>query len=144
MNIKHAFLAILMGTSMAATADQDTYSYIMDDEEQEENWYMSCATPCIAGGIVGFVSGKVSASICYKLLGITAAAGIITEDKAKQGIIVLAGLSATIGTLIAENKLREKCIDWFNQKNEYCGIEPNDLAKNSARIFSWITFLGIL
>ena len=151
MNIKHAFLAILMGTSMLATTNQIACSQIIDEEEQEidyeeeqENWFESYAAPCIAGGIVGSISGKISASICKVSLGMTAATGIITEDKVGQGIIGLAGLSAIIGTLIAENKLRAKCTDWLDQKFEGSRIQSNDLTKNSARIFSWITFLGIL
>lgn len=123
MNIKHAFLATLIGTSMVATTEQLAYSYIIDDEEQQENsfesydeqhkedWFRSCAAPCVTGGIVGLVSGKISAGICKASFVITTAALISTEDKVKQGLIGLAGLSAIIGTLIAENKLRAKCVN---------------------------------
>ena len=138
---------------MVATADQTSYSYIIDDEEQrerwfesydeqqDENWLRSCITPYIAGGIVGSISGKISGSICNGSLTIMAAAAITTKDPAKQGIIILAGLSAIVGTLLAENKLRAKCVDWLNQKLEDSGVQPNDLTKNSARISSWIGFL---
>jgi|GEM_PF-5300356 len=144
MNIKYAFLAILMGASMLATTDSIAYSQIIDDEEEQESCVESYAGPCIAGGVIGGISGKISRVICGGSFTMTTIAVMSTENKAGQGIIGLAGLSVIIGTLVAENKLREKCIDWFNQQNECCGVKPSDLAKNSARIVSWITFLGIL
>jgi hypothetical protein len=153
MNIKHAFLVTLIGTSIVAPTNLIAYSQIIDDEQQEENyfesydeeqpdnWFESCAAPYIAGAAIGLVSGKISAMIFKASLTITATALMITENKTKQSIIGLAGLSAIIGTLVAENKLRVKCVDWVNKKLENSGIESHNLIKNSARIPSWIGFL---
>jgi hypothetical protein len=153
MNIKHALLATLIGTSIVATTNLTAYSQIIDDEQQEENyfdsydheqpedWFESCAAPCISGAIIGLVSGKISAIIWKSSAAIATIAIMSTEDKAKQGLIGLSGLSAIIGTLVAENKLRAKCVDWINKKFKKSDIEPYSLTKNSARISSWIGFL---
>jgi len=137
VNIKYALLATLIATNLVAATDQVTYF----DDEQEEDWFGLYAAPCITGGMVGCISGKISAKVCSGTFAIAAGAAISTEDKAIQGIISLAGLSAIIGTLIAENKLRAKCVDWLNEKFKNSETQPHDLIKNSARIFSWIAFL---
>lgn len=153
MNIRYAFLVTLIGISLVATADQITYPHSMYYEEQQENWlesydenqeeywHRSYATPCIAGGVVGCVSGKISAIICRMSLTITATALMITENKAQQSIIGFAGLSTIIATLVAENKLRAKCVNWFNQNFRDYRIEHNNLVRDSAQISSWIGFL---
>jgi hypothetical protein len=155
MNIKHALLAALIATSMAATTNQYAYSYVIDDEQQEENylesyddeqqedWFESCAAPCATGGVVGLISGKISMILCKGSFAITTIAIISTEDITKQSIIGLAGLSAIIGTLVAENALRANCVDYFNKKFKKSGIQPDNLIKNSARIASWIGFLFV-
>ena len=127
---------------MVATADQSASSQIIDDAQQEKkNEFVSYAAPWMAGGIIGYISGKISSSILQKALTITIAAAIMTENKVNPVIIGLAGLSTIIGILIAENKLRGKCVDWFNRNFEECDIHRNDLTKKSARIFSWVGFL---
>jgi hypothetical protein len=128
-------------TDSQFTADQIASPQIIDDAQQERNLFMSCAIPCMAGGITGYISGKISAGVLGGSVAIMTIATASTKNKVTQGIIGLAGLSAIIGTFIAENKLRAKCINWLNQNFEDCGIHKNNLTKNSARIFSWIGFL---
>jgi hypothetical protein len=146
MNMKYALLVTLIGTSVTITAHQATQTG--DNEQQLKNWFISYATPCIAGGIVGSISGRISAyainKTLSKLLVMPMLFSLHTEYRTiprMGGLTGLFSLSAIVGALIAEEKLRTKCLDSLNQSFDDHGIKHGNLTNDSAWIMSWLSFL---
>lgn len=122
------------------TRTQDAPS--INNQLQLKEWLTSYAAPCIAGGLVGFTTGKLSASITKTALNFIKSIPILSKDPMTQWMILLTSLTTIIGTLIAENQLRAKCVNSVNQSFEKYGIEHSNLANNTARLISWLEFLN--
>jgi len=131
----------ITGTSQTilATEQQEDYEENYAELQSQSQWN-NFYTPTLIGGLIGVVTGKLSAyaiTTSARSLEVIRILEIITENQRN-----CIGVAVLIIIIIAENRLRKKLTDDLIQKLEENLIEHTENSiKNTAWITSWIAFL---
>lgn len=135
----------ITGTSQTILATEQQEDY---EENYEENYaelrsqsqWNNFYNPTLIGGLVGAVTGKLSAYAMVASAGSLATITILEIITEEQRNCI--GVAMLIIIIIAENRLRKKLTDDLIQKLEDNLIEhKKNSIKNVAWITSWIAFL---